>query len=85
VKDWIKHVLTKKIARKGPRGKQQIIVVKPDEKLVYGVKFAVVMTLCLTVLEIAHMAFLGKWNNEVFSVLTGLVGAVTGILIGQRA
>jgi hypothetical protein len=43
------------------------------------------MTVCLTALEIAHMALLGKWNSEIFSVITGLIGTVSGILIGRHA
>jgi small neutral amino acid transporter SnatA (MarC family) len=82
---WIRRALTKKIARKGPKGKQQIIVIEPNEKLVLMVKFAIAMTVCLTALEVAHIAFLGRWNSEVFSVITGLIGTILGVLIGQRA
>jgi len=31
------------------------------------------------------MAFLGSWNSEVFAGITGLIGTVTGILVGQKA
>ena len=71
--------------RKGPRGRQEEIIIVPDEKLVYAVKFAVGMSVCLSALEIAHMAFLGRWNSEVFAALSGLIGTISGILIGQRA
>ena len=83
--DWIKKALTKTIQRKGSRGKAQIIVVQPNEKLVYAVKFAIGMTVCFSALEIAHMAFLGTWSSEVFAGITGLIGTVSGILIGQKA
>ena len=83
--DWIKKALTKTIQRKGSRGKTEVIVVQPNEKLVYGVKFAIGMTVCLSALEIAHMAFLGTWNSEVFAAITGLIGTVSGVLIGQHA
>jgi hypothetical protein len=81
---WIRRALTKKIARKGPKGKQQIILIEPSEKLVLGVKFAIAMTACLSALEIAHMALLGKWNSEIFASITGLSGTVMGIFIGQK-
>jgi hypothetical protein len=42
------------------------------------------MTVCLSALEIAHMAFLGSWNSEIFAVITGLGGTVTGIIVGQK-
>ena len=82
--DWIKKALTKTIQRKGSRGKAQIIVVQPNEKLVLGVKFAIGMTICLSALEIAHMAFLGSWNSEVFAAITGLSGTIMGIFVGQK-
>jgi len=83
--DWIKKALTRTVARKGSRGKTEIIIVQPNEKLVLGVKFAIGMTVCLSALEIAHMAFLETWNSEVFAGITGLIGTVSGILIGQKA
>jgi len=83
--DWIKKALTKTVQRKGSRGKTEIIVVQPNEKLVLGVKFAIGMTVCLSALEIAHMAFLGTWNSEIFAGITGLSGTVMGIFVGQKA
>ena len=83
--DWIKKALTRTVARKGSRGKTEIIIVQPNEKLVYAVKFAIGMTVCLSALEISHMAFLGSWSSEVFAGITGLIGTVSGILIGQKA
>ena len=84
--DWIRKALTKTVQRKGSRGqKTEIIIVQPNEKLVYAVKFAIGMTVCFSALEIAHMAFLGTWSSEVFAGITGLIGTVSGMLIGQRA
>ena len=85
MRDWIKRALTRKIARKGFRGKEQIIVIPPSERLVYGVKFAMGMTVCLSAIEIAHMAFLGTWSSEIFSAITGLIGTVSGVLISHHA
>jgi hypothetical protein len=82
--DWVKKALTKTIQRKGSRGKTEIIIVQPNEKLVLGVKFAIGMTICLSALEIAHMAFLGTWNSEVFAAITGLSGTIMGIFVGQK-
>jgi len=73
--DWIKKALTRRIKNRE---------IPPDTRLVYGVKFAVAMTLCLSTLEIAHLAFLGKWNSEIFAAITGLTGTVSGILIAQK-
>jgi hypothetical protein len=82
---WVRKALTKTVQRKGSRGREQIVVVQPNEKLVYAVKFAIGMTVCLSALEISHMAFLGSWSSEVFAGITGLIGTVSGILIGQKA
>jgi hypothetical protein len=84
MKDIIKKALTKTVQRKGSRGKTEIIVVQPNEKLVLGVKFAIGMTVCLSALEIAHMAFLGSWNSEIFAAITGLSGTIMGIFVGQK-
>jgi len=82
--DWIKRALTRTVQRKGSRGKQQIIIVQPNEKLVYGVKFAIGMTVCLSAVEIAHMTFLHAWNSEVFSGIMLISGTILGIFLGQK-
>ena len=83
MKDIIKKALTRKISVKRGRG-VQTIEIPPSQRLVYGVKFAMAMTVCLSAVEIAHIAFLGEWNSEIFSAITGLIGTVSGVLIGQR-
>jgi hypothetical protein len=60
-------------------------VIRPNEKLVLFVKFSIGMTLCLSGLEIAYMAFLSSWNTEVFAAITGLIGTVSGVLIGNES
>jgi hypothetical protein len=82
--DWVRKALTKTVAHRGSRGKQEIVVIEPNEKLVLLVKFAIAMTLCFTGLEIVHLAFLGKWNSEIFAAISGLSGTVMGIFIGQK-
>jgi len=81
MKDWIKKALTKTIKQKG---KSQPIIIEPNPKLVYAVKFAIAMTLSLSALEITHIAILGAWNSEIFSAITALTGTITGILIGSK-
>jgi hypothetical protein len=75
MKDWIKKALTRRIRQRE---------IPPDPRLVYGVKFAIDMTIILSALEIAHMAILGKWNSEIFSAIIGLSGTVMGIFVGQK-
>lgn len=79
----IKKALTRRVSVKRGRG-EQILEVTPSERLVYGVKFAMAMTVCLSAVEIAHIAFLGEWNSEIFSAITGLIGTVSGVLISQH-
>ncbi len=81
--DWVRRALTRRMKQKGTRN-SQILVVDPDERLVYAVKFAIGMTACLTVLEVAHMAFMGSWSSEVFAAITGLSGTVMGIFVGKK-
>ena len=77
--DPIRRALTRKRVQRG-----KIISEEPNEKLVLGVKFAIGMTACLSVLEIAHMALMGTWNSEIFAAITGLSGTVMGIFVGQK-
>jgi len=79
--DLIKRALTKR--RRD--GKRPVVVEEPDERLVLGVKFAIGMTLCLSVLEVAHMAFIGTWNSEIFAGITGLTGSIVGLFVGKKA
>lgn len=77
--DWIKKALTKT-----KRQHSELIVTEPDIRLVYGVKFAFVMIISLTILEISHLLVLKTWNSEIFSAITGLAGTITGIFIAQK-
>jgi hypothetical protein len=80
MKDWIKKALTKTIQ---PKGKRQPIIIEPNPKLVYTVKFAIAITISLTALEITHILILHTWNSEIFAAITGLTGTITGILLGS--
>lgn len=79
--DPIKRALTKH-RRVGNR---PAVVEEPDERLVLGVKFAIGMTVCLSALEVAHMAILGAWNSEIFAAVTCLTGTVIGLFVGKKA
>jgi len=81
--DPIRRALTRRISVKRGR-EEQILEVTPSERLVLGVKFAIVMTLILSALEVAHMVFLGSWSSEIFACISGLIGTVSGVLISQH-
>jgi Zn-dependent protease len=78
--DLIRRALTRKRVSRG-----RVIREEPNEKLVWGVKFAIGMTICLSALEVAHLAVLGSWSSEIFSTITGLIGTISGVLIGSHA
>jgi len=81
VKNPLRKALTKIIQIK--RGRQ--VEVPPSERLLYAVYFSLGMVACLTVLEAVHLIVLGEWNSEIFTVIAGLVGNITGIFLTQKA
>ena len=81
----LRKALTRRIAREGARGKQQVIIIPPSERLLYAVYFSLGMVACLSGLEAVHLIVLSAWNGEVFAVIAGLVGNVTGIFLSQKA
>ena len=81
MKNPLRKALTKTIQIK--RGRQ--VEVPPSERLLYAVYFSLGMVACLTVLEAVHLIVLGEWNSEIFTVIAGLVGNITGIFLTQKA
>lgn len=81
MKNVIKRALTR---RRQTRGRAPLVE-EPDERLVLGVEFAIAMTVCLSALEVAHMAFLGTWNSEIFAAITGLTGTIVGLFVGKKS
>jgi len=83
LRDIIRQALMRKIEVKTGKRKT-VVAIEPNPRLVLGVKFAIAMTVCLTILEVAHMALLGRWNSEVFAAITGLIGTISGVFISQK-
>jgi len=82
MKNPIREALTKTIqVRKG----RQEVEVPPSQRLLYTVYFSLGMVACLSALEAVHLVVLGRWNNEIFTVIAGLVGNITGIFLTQKA
>jgi uncharacterized protein YqgC (DUF456 family) len=85
LKEKIRSVFTKKVLiQRGKRKKIERIEIPPSERLVYGICFAIAALVSLTVLEVAHMAFLESWNSEIFAAITSIIGAILGVFISQR-
>jgi hypothetical protein len=81
--DLIKEALTARRHNPKARGRAAVVV-EPSPKLVLLVKFALIMTALLCGLQVAHLAFLHYWNSEIFAGISGLIGTVTGVLIGRH-
>lgn len=77
--DFVKRALTRKRVQRG-----RAVSEEPDQRVVYVVKFAIAMLVCLSAVEIAYLVILRTWNSEVFSAITGLIGTVTGIFVGSK-
>lgn len=83
MKNPIRQALTRTI-RATHKRKQIEVKVPPNERLLYAVYFSLGMVACLTVLEAVHLIVLGRWNPEIFAVISGLVGNITGIFLTQK-
>jgi len=83
MKNWIKTGLTRRVSVKRER-EEQTVEIPPDEKLLYAVYFSLGMVACLTVLEAVHLIVLGRWSSEIFTVIAGLIGNITGIFLTQK-
>ena len=81
---WVRRALMRKEICGRVRSKQHVETVEADERVVYAVKFAIGMTVCLSCLEVAHIAFLHCWNSEIFVAISSLVTFVSGVIIGQK-
>ena len=81
--DLIKKALTARRQNLKTR-RRPFVVFEPSPKLVLLVKFALIMTGLLCGLQVAHLMVLHSWNSEIFAGISGLIGTVTGVLIGRH-
>jgi len=63
------------------RGRTKI---PPSENLVYGVCFAIVSLIALTVLEVTYILVLRSFNSEIFAAITLVIGTILGAFFGQK-
>jgi len=86
LKNLFKKALTRTIwIQQNPENKLQPIEIPPSQRIMYTVVFAIATIIALTVLEVAHMAFLGVWNTEIFAGIMSVVTFILGIFIGNTA
>jgi len=74
----IRRALTRKRVARG-----RVVEEEPSDRLVWAVKFSLGITGILVALEAVHLVVLGYWNSEIFSAITGLIGTVSGVLLGR--
>ena len=86
LKDWIRRVFTKTgWVHRGKFKKLVRVDEAPSERLVLFLQLSIVTLICLTLIEALHILVLRSFNWEVFSVITSLIGTITGVFVSQRA
>ena len=88
MKNLFRKALTKTVYVKQGQGENsqvELVEVPPSQQLMYVVFFSIAALVALAALEVAHMAFLGGWNTEVFAGIMSVVTFVLGVFIGQKA
>ena len=81
MRDFIKKALTRRIPVKGRR---KHIELEPSSKLVYGMYFALIALVCLTILEATYIIALQSFSNEIFAVISLVIGTILGAFFGQK-
>lgn len=85
MKNPIKEALTRKIAIRGPRHRQDTVVeISPSDRLIYGMYFATTALVALTALETVHIVYLGSFSSEIFAAITLVTGTILGAFFGQK-
>ena len=87
MRGWIRRLLTKQRIWKSEDRKTREVRVQeelPSERIVLVVQFAMVVLVILSAIEIVNIVVLKVWNAEVFAAITGLIGTITGVIIGKK-
>lgn len=81
----LRRALTKRVwVQVGSRRKRRQVEVEPSDRLVYGVYFAFIALVCLTVLEATYMFVLRGFSSEIFAAISLVIGTILGAFFGQR-
>lgn len=86
MKRMIREFLTRRV--QFPVGKRKTIreiELPPSEDLIYCFIFCIVGIAVLSIVEVVHIIYLGSFNESVYTLISTLVGAITGIIIGRKA
>jgi hypothetical protein len=83
--NWIRKALTRRITVKvGRRQHIKEIEVEPSKRLVYGMYFAIIALISLTILEATYILVLRSFSTEIFAAISLLVGTILGAFFGQK-
>lgn len=74
----------RKALRKTLHFRGKTVVEDPSERLVYGISFAIVALLSLTVLEAVHIVYIRSFSSEIFAAISMVVGTILGAFFGQK-
>ena len=85
MKDLIRKALTKTISVKEGRKRAKQIRIAPSDRLVYGMYFAIIALICMTILEATYIYVLRNFSNEIFAAITLVIGTILGAIFGQKA
>jgi len=80
----IRKALTRTVSVRVGRGKTRQIDVPPNDKVVYGVYFSIIALICLTALEATYIHVLRSFSNEIFAVISLVIGTILGAFFGQK-
>jgi len=61
------------------------IEIEPSDSLVYGMYFAIIALISLTILEATYMYVLRNFSNEIFAAISLVIGTILGAIFGQKA
>jgi len=84
----VRRLFTKRVTvavTEGRRRKTHVVEVEPSGNVVYAFILSLVMLTCLSALQIAYLIVMHEWNSEIFTVISGLVGTITGMFLGAKS
>jgi len=82
----LRRALTKRVwVQLGSRKKPKQIELEPSNRLVYGMYFAFIALICLTILEATYILVLRNFSNEIFAAISLIIGTILGTFFGQKA
>jgi len=85
LRDLIRKALTKTVSVKEGSKKAKQIEIEPSDRLVYGMYFAIIALISLTILEATYIYVLHNFSNEIFAAISLVIGTILGAFFGKRA